>query len=334
MPAARLTPLLIALLLLPPLILGACAKTAPSADPGASQDQQGETDEPRFAVFSPAIGVMLRDLGFEDNIVGRHSYDTALSTSIPAVGSHIDIDDELLIGAQPNTLIFEDNNTAIPDRVRAMADERGWTIWTYKLQSIDDIAHTVDDLYLKLVGFPTDPNTDNDPTTLFQNPTKRFEIELPSARLARAWSPLGRDAQHAGRTLLLASTDPAGALGPGSFHAQMTDRLGITPALDTGAMWQELDLEDIITLSPDSIILFTPDHQPEDNLIGEPEPHTWDETLAALGPVATLNLPAIRERRVAIIDHPQALLPSTTLAQIADEIRKTLAQWRERSQDP
>lgn len=283
-------------------------------------------EEPRFAVFSPAIGIMLRDLGFEDQIVGRHSFDTALSESIPVVGSHIEIDDEMLIRTEPTILIFERNSVGVPERINALAEERGWSVWTYPLESLDDIAHTIDDLYLKLVGFPEDANRDGDPTTFAVDPAKRFEVELPSARLARAWSPIGRGAQAAGRTLLLAGTDPAGALGPGSFHAQMVERMGITNALSDGGMWQELDLEDLVELAPDSILIFDPrDEQPA---IGEPEPMAWGEIEAALGPIASLPIPAVEDRRVGVISHPQALLPSSTLAQVADEIRDTLAKWR------
>jgi len=209
---------MLALLVLIALI--ACSKSADTADPSAA-DQTSEPDSPRFAVFSPAIGIMLRDLGFEDDIVGRHSYDNALSESIPVVGSHIDIDDEMLITADPSILIFEENTIAIPDRIRTLAEDRGWAIWTYTLESLDDIATTMDDLYLKLVGFPADANADGDPTTFDVNPTTRFDVELPSARLVRSWAPMGDEATVAGRTPLLAVTDPACALGPGAFHAQM-----------------------------------------------------------------------------------------------------------------
>lgn len=300
------------------LLLAACSKGTPSSQ-GSDNAGSEAAVEPRFAVFSPAIGVMLRDLGFEDDIVGRHSYDTALSASIPVVGSHIEIDDELLINAEPTILIFEENTIAIPQRIRDLAKDRGWAIWTYKLESLDDIALTIDDLYLKLVGFPSDANSDGDPTTFEVNPTKRFEVDLPSARLSRAWRPIGPGADTAGRTLLLAGTDPAGALGPGSFHAQMIDRMGIENAITDGAMWQEFDLEDLVELAPDSIILFAP--EPDQALIGEREAMAWSNIEPMLGPIAALPIPAIEHRRVCVVTHPQALLPSTTLAQVADEIR-------------
>jgi ABC-type hemin transport system substrate-binding protein len=332
----RISRYFVALLTLSLLMLSGCGQSPTNSASTCADQSVREQDQEvlRFAVFSPAIGVMLRDLGFEDDIVGRHSYDTALSSSIPVVGSHIEIDDEVLINANPNVLIFEENSITIPQRIRDLADARGWMIWTFKLESLDDIAITLDDLYLRLVGFPEDANSDDDPLTFAVDPTKRFDIELPSARLARVWSPLGRDATSAGRTLLLAGVDPPGALGPGSFHAQMIERMGITNALTTGNMWQEMDLEDLVELAPDSILIFSPADAGSDQGIGEPEPMGWSAILAALGPIASLPLPAIEQRRVGLITHPQALLPSSTLGQVGDEVRKTLALWRERSAEP
>lgn len=97
-------------------------------------------------------------------------------------------------------------------------------------------------------------------------------------------------------------------------------------------MWQEFDLEDIARLAPDSILIFDP--QSDSIQIGEPEPMSWSEIEQALGPIASLPIPAVQSRKVGVITHPQALLPSSTLGQVADEIRKTLADWCEREVDP
>ncbi|MGV6815159.1 MAG: ABC transporter substrate-binding protein [Phycisphaerales bacterium] len=262
-----------------------------------SDDEQGATH--RFVVLSPAIGVMLQDLGFEDSIVGRHTYDTALSKSIPVVGSHLDIDYELLIELNPKTL--------------------------------DDIANTIDDLYLKFVGFHDEPRSDDSLFDLRLDPTKKFDVELPSARLANAWSPIGPSATKAGRVLVLAGIEPPGAMGPGSFHAQLIERLGLTPAIVDGGMWQELDYEDVIELAPDSILVFAPEPASIDPnaLIGEPMPMDWEQIMARLGGLGALPIPAIEHHRVAIITDPLGLLPSSSLARVADEVREAVEGWDE-----
>ena len=294
-----------------------------------SNDEQSETH--RFVALSPAIGVMLRDLGFEDSIVGRHAYDTALSKSIPAVGSHLDIDYELLIGLDPTEILIERTSVDIPERLATLAQSHGWVIISYELKTLDDIANTIDDLYLKFVGFHDEPRSDDSLFDLRIDPTKKFDVELPSARLANAWSPIGSSASKAGRVLVLAGIEPPGAMGPGSFHAQLIERLGLTPAIVDGGMWQELDFEDLIELAPDSILVFAPEPASTDPnaLIGEPTTMSWEEIVDRLGGMGDLPLPAIEHHRVAIITDPLGLLPSSSLARVADEVREAVEGWNE-----
>ncbi len=309
------------------MVLVGCTKSSPRPKPGDESKQEAAADESRFVVLSPAIAVMLRDLGFEDSIVAKHSYDSVLSDSIPAAGSHLDIDYELVIELDPTDVFFEKLATDLPERFRTLADEHDWRIWAYELKTLDDIATTIDDLYLKLVGFPDTTGPDAGLIDFEVDPTAKFDIELPSARLARSWSPMGKPATNAGRVLILAGVDPPGAMGPGSFHAQLIERLGITPAIEEGGMWQELDYEDIIELAPDSILIFTPRTPDADDLIGEPEPMRWDEIVTKVGKLATLPIPAVESRRIAIIEHPLGLLPSSSLGQVGDEIAEVIRRW-------
>ena len=316
------------LLILGALVLVGCSKPAEEPVGGAGDDgAEPAAVESRFVVFSPAIGVMLRDLGFEDSIVGRHSYDSALSRSIPVVGSHIDIDYEMLITLSPTDVFFEINTIEIPERVRTLAAANDWQIWTYELKTLDDIAVTFDDLYLKLVGFEDAPKNDENFLVMDLDPTAKFDIDLPSARLARSWSDLGAPARNAGKTLVLAGIDPPGAMGPGSFHAQLIDRLGVAPAIVDGGMWQELDYEDIIALAPDSILIFAPKPMGDIELIGEPTVLGWDEILEQVGGLGELPIPAVEARRIAIIDHPLGLLPSSSLGVVADEVARAIQGW-------
>ncbi len=316
------------------LALVACGRSPSAGGQTKNADPGNPHEEERLAVFSPAIGAMLQSLGDEDRIVGRHAYDTALSESIPVVGSHIEIDYEVLLTAHPTVLIFEETSFEIPQRLRDLADEQRWEIWTYRLKTLDDIATTVDDLRLKLHASPR-PDLGDDPLHPDPDPMRAFEIELPSARLARAWSPVTPAlAREGGRVLLLAGVDPPGVLGPGSFHAQMIERMGLMPAVTDGGMWQELDYEDLIGIAPDSIIVLMPRARDAAQQIGDPEPLTWDEISARIGGITGLPIPAAIHHKIVIIDDPLGLLPSTSLARVADEIRKTLARWRERDASP
>lgn len=302
--------------------LAACLLVA--CDPGllgsnGANETATHTPKPRIVVLAPALGVILRDLGLEDDIVGKHAWDMALGNSIPAVGTHDDPDLESILRLQPTHLIVQDMEARVPESLRRMAEREGWTLWGFPLLTLDDIATTTDELHFRLIGEPT-----RDPRTI--DPTEHLARERPSGRLADAWSDRGPPAQRAGRVLLLAGVDPAGAMGPASFHHQLIERLGAAPAITTGGPWQELDHEDILRLAPDAILLFRP--APTDpNPVGLRARPTRAEALAALGGIATLDIPAVREGRVAIIDHPLGLLPASSLAEVADEIAKAFEHW-------
>ncbi len=302
--------------------LAACLLVA--CDPGllgstGANESAAHTPKPRIVVLAPALGVILRDLGLEDDIVGKHAWDMALGRSIPAVGTHDDPDLESILRLRPTHIIVQDMEARVPESLRRMAEREGWTLWGFPLLTLDDIATTTDELHFRLIGEPT-----RDPRTI--DPTAHLARERPSARLADAWSDRGPPAQRAGRVLLLAGVDPAGAMGPGSFHHQLIERLGAAPAITTGGPWQELDHEDILRLAPDAILLFRP-APVNPNPIGERQRPGVAEAMSALRGIGSLDIPAVRDGRVAIIDHPLGLLPASSLAEVADEIAKAFADW-------
>ncbi|MAY74654.1 MAG: hypothetical protein CMJ31_08100 [Phycisphaerae bacterium] len=291
--------------------LGGCSKpppppttTAPAAD--------------RIIVLSPALAIICQDLGLEDSIVGRHDWDLALADSIPKVGDHLSLDYEAIIRQEPTLVIAESGLTEREPRLIALAAERGFAIAEYPMLTLDDIAEAADDLYLDLVadGFAEQEPRSPDDAVKFVDPAKRFERALPSERLARAFAPDDRGFESVGRVLLLGSADPPAAVGPRSFHHQLLERMGAATAITDGAPWQELDAESVIRLAPDAIILFAPGR-------------TEADAAEALGLIATLETPAKRHNRFGVITHPYALIPSTSLAAVADEVRSLLEQWRE-----
>lgn len=224
-----------------------------------------------------------------------------------------------------------------------MADSHGWDIRRVTLLTIDDIARTVDDLAIGFgaVSFETDRSggadqrPDGMPGDLermteplrFRDPSDRFGHELPSATLARAWSHRGDGFEDVGPVLLLGSTTPPGVLGPGSFHDQILRRIGGVPAIDEGSPWMELDAEDIYRLDPAAIVLVAP-RDPGSAFGTDVSP---EALLDRLGRVGTLDIEAVRSGRIAIIDDPLALLPSTWMAGFADDLAAILEGWRGRA---
>lgn len=305
------------------LLLSCSCKQSSAPTSNSNDGTYSETEverELRLAVLSPGMSVMLKDLGYEDQIVAKHDYDMVLSDQVPAAGSELGFDLEMLIDANPTHVFFQKTSTPRSPAFLELAEQRGWVIFERPLNTLDDIATTMDDLYYFFDG-----PTGREPQDL--NMDDVLMHETPSMRLAMSWDDLGPAADHAGRVLVLGSIDPIGAMGPGSYHYELIDRLGATNAITDGAMWIEMDAEDLIALNPDAILYIAPRFTTTDDRFGAPSEWTLDRTRDALGSISLLPIAAMEKDRIAVIDHPLGLLPSGALGQIADEIRALMIEW-------
>lgn len=312
-------------------IVGAgCGESPSGAGPGVGEPGGAE----RIVALSPAVAVMLRDLGVADRVVGRHDYDLVLSPDVPAVGHQEAIDYEALLTVRPTHVLIEWGSRPLPPRLGELAERHGWAVVRVRLLTLDDIARTVDDLAIMFgvvdpfgAGDRRPPGMDT-PRGVggmprFVDPVTRLEQTLPSARLARAWQRRGEGFEGVGGVLLLGSVDPPGVLGPGSFHHQILERIGGVPAIAEGSPWIELDVEDIHRLAPGAIVLIAP------RAGGGVDPVSVEEIRRRLGRIGGLDIPAVRDGRLGLIDDPLALTPSTAMAGFADELAGMLAGWVE-----
>jgi iron complex transport system substrate-binding protein len=118
-------------------------------------------------------------------------------------------------------------------------------------------------------------------------------------------------AVQAGPVLLLWSVDPPAAFGPESFLGELLERLGGRNVIEVGG-YPGLTLEDVLHLDPSTIVLFADDEADVD-------------AAARLGRLATLDIKAARLERLALVQDPQVLLPTTTLPRIAAKFERALA---------
>lgn len=200
-----------------------------------SQTASSTEDGPRIAALSPALGVMLIDLGLEDRVVARHAWDSFLPASIPHAGDQSAIDYERLIAADPTHVLLEWGSRELPTRLVELAADRGWTIADYRLLTLED---TVDAVRTLAAAFDID-------------------TDLPE-RMASAWSrrPPREDV---GDVLLMIQTAPEiAALGPGSAHAEILERLGFSHAFESGGPYQVLLAEDVAALEPAHVVVIAP----------------------------------------------------------------------------
>jgi len=275
------------------------------------------TGTPRIVALSPAVAVTLRDLGLADRIVGRHGYDLALDPAVPVCGDQLGIDYEALIRVRPTHILTEWGAREIPARLKELAAANNWSLRDYTQLKLDDVIDNTVKLGLEFAG--------KDAAALGGD----AHAEAPPAalgslvnRMQAAWRKPHKPLT-AGRILLLESIDPPAAVGPGSFHQDILQRIGGTPAITSGKAYMTLDLEDILRLAPDGIVLLAP--RPPRTPEGPPA--STRDLIKRLGRIGTLDIPAIRNSRVALIDDPCCLLPGSSLLIYSEQLEAVLAAW-------
>ncbi len=269
------------------------------------------TPTTRVVALSPAIASIMRDIGQGDLIIGRHASDEWTDPSIPACGDQVSgIDYERLIQARPTHVFLQ--MAEAPPKLVEMGKDRGFIVKNYTILTLEEIRLTTRELW-NWGGRAGAPEAGT---------TTRAPIE---DRMDAAWSVhTSINSTRVGRVLLLAQVDPAGALGPGSWHHDILTRLSATPATSEGNAFVTMDAEDVLRNAPDAIILFSP------RAPSTPEraaPAAPAELVAMLGTLGKLNLPAVKNGRVALIDDPMCHLPSTAMIRVAEEMAKILEQW-------
>ncbi len=294
-------------------LLGACgrgpAKQASETD-GSSSGAKGL----RIAAISPALAITLRDLGLADRIVGRHAWDMVLDRRVPIVGDQSALDYEALLATDPTHVMIEWGARPVPDRLTEMTRERGWRTRSWSLLTYAQVRASFEEIASFLVeGQPEDEGRRLIATA----------AEL-TTRLDGACAPRA-SAARAGKVMLLHSVAPPAALGPGSFHHEIMERLGGRSALTSGGAYAQLHMEDVLRLAPDSIVLIEP--RESGGAAARKGAPDWPTMERKLGAIASLQIPAVRERRVALIDDPLCLTPSSAMIGFARELGEVLERW-------
>lgn len=297
------------------LTIAACERSAPAPippapSPPAARDPVAPAQ--RVVVLSPALAVIVRDLGYADRVVARHAYDDVLPHDLPAVGDQAGIDYEALLRVNPTHVLLQWGARDVPERLTQLSVAHAWRITNSNPLSLADIERSVREIDAALAG-------DGSPTPRAVALLQALqEIRTPQDAAA-AWGPV----------LLLASVDPPAALGPGSCHDEILRGVGGQPAILQGTPWMELSREDIVRLQPRAIVLVRPrSAKGVTDADGPAADQAADQSGDVWQPLRGLGLTALDENRVAVIDDHEGLLPSTSMIRVADTIRKMVLSWK------
>lgn len=300
------------------LPLGACGR-------GDANNERPAEEEARIVAMSPAIAVMLRDLGLGERIVGRHGFDAWTDQDVPVCGDQAGVDVEMLLAVAPTHVLFEGD---APAAVVRLGEKHGWVVRSWRLLTLDEVRGGLLDLCALFEGEIEAGRCEELVGAFDRAMSARGGEEANAEGAEGSAESAGKDEGDSRRgVLLLMGVEPPTALGPGSFHHQILERLGggaTGAAIEEGGPYMVLSAEDVLALDPDGIILFQP-RAPG----AAPASSGLSDPAAALGALAALDLAAARNGRVAVIDDPLGFVPGTNLIRLADEMAETLLRWEQ-----
>lgn len=266
----------------------------------------------RIVALSPAVAIILRDMGYADRIVGRHGFDLVLDPTVPVCGDQAGIDFEALIRVTPTHVFTQWGSRDLPERLTQLASKHAWRLLDTRLLALDDIPDAALRMDRELAGPEGSPAG------------RELVAQLRAAFAARA--PKEKADVFQGPVLLLAATTRPAALGPGSFHHQLLERLGGVPVIREGHPYIELAAEDAVRLAPRGIVLILPRSPDNATRTADTEVGPRDP-MQRLGALRGLTIPAVSSGRVVLIDDPLALTPSSALRGVADSLDAALRRW-------
>jgi ABC-type Fe3+-hydroxamate transport system substrate-binding protein len=255
---------------------------------------------PRIVSLSPALSRTLLDLDLGDRIVGRSAFCASLPPDIPVVGNLYEVDFERLIRLDPTHVLVQPPSASGPDpQLERLADQHGWIVAHWAINSIDDIEQVIRAL----------------PAVLYADQADQQALAAGRAAellndIAASLSP-GGGRGWTGRTLLAADTEPVLAFGRGTYLHDILAAMGGANAVGSEG-WVELSLEDVGRLDPEAIVIVREHGQPD------------LDPVEAAGPLAKLDIAACRHGRIAVLWHPDAMLPSSGIIGVAGRMRQVL----------
>jgi ABC-type Fe3+-hydroxamate transport system substrate-binding protein len=288
--------LAIGLLLVLVVASGGCVESDAQATASAGPRR---IEDLRLVSLSPALSRTLVDFGLETRIVGRSAFCDFLDEDIPVAGDLHRTNYERLIELSPTHVLVQ----AAPDaKLIELAGAHNWQLGRWDaVDTIDDIEQTVRELSDLLLP----PGAEDSAKLATRSAELLNEIAAalaPGANADRLWR---------GPTLLVYAVEPVGVFGRGTYLHNVLSRFGAENAA-TADRWAELSLEDVARLDPQAIIMVRPGAG--DAL----------DPLQAIGPIADLDIAAVRDVRVAVLAHEDALRPCTGIIGVAEEMRRVL----------
>ncbi len=268
----------------------------------------------RIVCLAPALTQMVVDLGLGDQIVGVAINDAAAPAGAVTLGTYQQIDYERLLQLRPTHVLMLTDKDGVPARLEELSRTHGFTLAAF------DYPNGMFDVYnllvIRTITSQT-PTYDGDPSVASVLGVQDVGVDLLQKLQDRldAVASITSNAKLK-NVLLVIGTNPLTASGPGTVHDEVLTKFVYANnaaqfAANTAPVY---DRERLLELKPEVILLLLPNAAPLQDIDQDPR----------LAELRGLDIPAVRNGRIHLINHPLAALPSTSLPEVVVEMAKAV----------
>ena len=244
----------------------------------------------RIVSLSPAITQVVIELGLSDALVAVGDYDDIAPPGVPSLGPFTDLDLERLTTLAPTHVLAMTGDSGLPPRVTSLGEAGRFELADFDYPGDIKAVLTL----TRGVGEALGRSERADRLVV------ALEYQLD------AITALARDTPSP-RALLVFGVDPVIVSGPGTVNDELLRRAGGVNAASSARVTAPVyDREALRGLAPEVIFLLEPGGMPWG---GVDDPR--------LAPFRGLDLPAMRDGRVVVLNDPAVLLPGPSLAKTA-----------------
>lgn len=303
-----------------PLALAGCGEQSDTKPPEPTLPSE---PPPKVVTFAPALTQMLRDLKMEDAIVGVSENDDAAPKGLPVVGNFLSPDAEKLVKIKPTHVLMMVGLEGPPARIVELSKSLGFKLVTYRYPAS---FWEVGDILAESQTPATEPAVASPPPSLgkvFGRETQaRMLRHTMLERLTQIANIVKSDQDPS--VLVVIGTGPLMASGPKTvFDDVLPFAGGRNAAWDSRVPAPTYDREKLLTAKPDVILLVQPGGAPLKSV----------EEDSRLAELRGLDIPAVKNNRVHLVDDPLAMLPSSSLPRVVAGMAKAIHPSRAKAID-
>ncbi|MAE64482.1 MAG: hypothetical protein CMJ18_09450 [Phycisphaeraceae bacterium] len=271
----------------------------------------------RVVSYAPAITQMIVDLGAADSLVGVAEHDAAAPEGVPTVGSYYKVDTESLLATKPTHVFLMAGKEGVPKILQSLSISEGFKLVAYPNPSnvIEMVRIFCDDRELDGKRDPSDP-----PSVSFVlerwHEGNDFSLGQFYGMLSQINTLVDNTETRRPEVLMVIGLEPLTASGVDTVHNDVLTLMlgGRNAARYVKNPAPVFDRELLLDWKPEVILLLQPNEPPLGSIDKDPR----------LAVFRGLDIPAVRDGRIVLINDPLVMLPSTSLTRIGVEMAKAI----------